>query len=117
MIALRADDVGGRGFSSVGFAQPQALESQSRLANKTLDSIQDVLTTFDTFGYESEFELPSSDPRVAELIADFHKVSQHASAGPPPAGFTPLPARPLHFVASSSASLVSSDLNWSNLAP
>src|SRR5437870_3454083 len=29
----------------------------------------------------------------------------------------PLPARPPHFVASSSASLVSSDLNWSYLAP
>jgi hypothetical protein len=28
-----------------------------------------------------------------------------------------LPARPPHFVASSSASLVSSDLNWSYLAP
>jgi hypothetical protein len=66
----------------------QALESQSRLANKTLDSIQDMLTAFDTFGYESEFELPSSDPRVAALIAEFHKVAQRPLAGPPPAGFT-----------------------------
>jgi hypothetical protein len=66
----------------------QALETQGRLANKTLDSIQQMLTSFDTFAYESEFDLPATDPRVAALIGELHELAQQPLAGRPPAGFT-----------------------------
>jgi hypothetical protein len=66
----------------------QALTTQSQTASKTLDSIQQMLTSFDGLTYESEFELPTADLRVAALIADFHRVAQQPLVGSAPPGFS-----------------------------
>jgi hypothetical protein len=89
-------------------AEMTALKEQGRTANLSLDSLQDLMTRFDNFGYAVDFKLPTSDPRVAALISELHQLASHGlSAGVPnPANLQ------LIGIGTPNATIILSPLSW-----
>jgi hypothetical protein len=67
-------------------AQMDAIQNQTRTAAQSLEALNRMMTRFDGMRYDSQFVLPSSDQRVAALIAEMQAVVQN---GLPPGSIPP----------------------------